>query len=1179
MNAWVAKRRWGFSIFFSVLSLLSLPYQVYGAADDDRKSYQYDSVYYEQGCDSTTAPAQTNSGGQTIVLDPGHSPQTSASQQDSHTGLFVQDYANDPEMANAFTAAKSIESRLKKDNYNVVLTKSSANDTLDLGERAKRINDAKGALVVTLHSSPGIAGFLMYPDSNSHRTPKTGRRLDGTTGLVHPDIEGPSKDFAQKMAPIIAQGIGNSGYVAKSFNDEYGANGLLGNGLNSGNTPVQTILTAIPAVYSEVEQSVLPSDKFADAMTKAIEAAVPASSQTSTSSSTNSSSSTSTSAGSSTGTSASGNSSSGSAGSSTSTTSSLSADQKFSATFLIGFDAGTSKSTIEAIAKKYKIGGIYILGTQDAAGAGFNKSFADKLKQAAGHPVVIASDEESQAIHRFSYPFSLSDGPSMAKMSDSSLKDLTTKMAKALSGNGVNTDLAPIADVSLDSSGTDDGTSARAFSNDPKVVADKAGAFADGLQAGGVHPTFKHFPGLGGIANANTDARAATSAPLSQLENRDLKPYETLAKKNGAAVMMDNAQIPNLTGPGEVAGTSAAAVSLLRAKYSFSGLIMTDALESGGVGKPLPDAVAAALKAGVDMPIFNYSSDGQIDSAIASSKSAGVNTDKALQHISDFLGGGGQVNAGISSQGCCGGSTDLSGGSNNYIPAGGKDVGASYFTDPGGYHGDSLGGTWSYAELGYTGGSPDTAQNLGGLKYKQKLAITYKGKTVVAEKLDIGTGGGQVTASGKSYRRDIDLYSTVSDYLGLTSAGLDVVHVQLVGDSTPLGPVSGGTSLQDTGNQNSVNGTPNNSSAGGTGCCNPTSDTLSGKDNESKAYNFFIQKGLSPAQAAGVVANLVNESGVDPQIDGPDPNHPNGKDGPNVWGVAQWTGASLTQGYIADKARNHIQGDDSLLQTQLEVLWAEMNGQSAVWGTSLLAGLKAISGNSPDAAGQAAIYFRDHFERCDTSVSSCADRASVGASEFKKLVGNNPNASSGSSGSSTASGTGCGGGSTDCTSASGNAKILCEAKKYAGIYYEWSGGHQGYAAFKKACTDPSNPPNNQAHGGPVNGDPGGLSGNPSPCGLDCSGLVSVAVDDAFKQSFMWTTTDIASDSANWKQIPLNQVQPGDAFEPDSGHVVLVDHVSGGQIISFESKETGVKIGPGSWPLSGQAFRYVGPGHG
>jgi hypothetical protein len=78
-----------------------------------------------------------------------------------------------------------------------------------------------------------------------------------------------------------------------------------------------------------------------------------------------------------------------------------------------------------------------------------------------------------------------------------------------------------------------------------------------------------------------------------------------------------------------------------------------------------------------------------------------------------------------------------------------------------------------------------------------------------------------------------------------------------------------------------------------------------------------------------------------------------------------------------------------------------MNGQSAVWGTSLLAGLKAISGNSPDAAGQAAIYFRDHFERCDTSVSSCADRASVGASEFKKLVGNNPNASSGSSGSST----------------------------------------------------------------------------------------------------------------------------------------------------------------------------------
>jgi len=238
-----------------------------------------DILFYDpNSCNST------NSGGTSskavVVIDPGHSPTTEpADKTDPTTGLFVKDYENDPEMANAYTAATKIQTLLTNDGYTVVLTKTSANDTLDLGERAQRINDSHGALVVTLHSDPGISsGFLMYPDAGSQRRPNQKghmARLDGTNGLVHPSIEAPSKQAAETMAPILAQN-GISGETAKTFSDEYGTDGLEGNGLNYGNTPVQTILTSIPAVYSEAPQDILPTDQFAQAMTKAIEAAVPA---------------------------------------------------------------------------------------------------------------------------------------------------------------------------------------------------------------------------------------------------------------------------------------------------------------------------------------------------------------------------------------------------------------------------------------------------------------------------------------------------------------------------------------------------------------------------------------------------------------------------------------------------------------------------------------------------------------------------------------------------------------------------------------------------------------------------------------------------------------------------------------------------------------------------------------
>lgn len=351
-------------------------------------------------------------------------------------------------------------------------------------------------------------------------------------------------------------------------------------------------------------------------------------------------------------------------------------------------------------------------------------------------------------------------------------------------------------------------------------------------------------------------------------------------------------------------------------------------------------------------------------------------------------------------------------------------------------------------------------------------------------------------------------------------------------------------------------------------CCPPSGSgssltSLTGNDNESKAFNFFVQEGLSQAQAAGVVANLLNESGFITTVGGSDPTTS------PVFGIAQWTPGSM---FAADKQLNNIQGSDTDLLTQLEVIWAEMNGNSSQGFTNILPGLKAI--NDPSAA---AVYFRDNFEKCNMSYTSCSDRGSVGLQVYQQY-GN------GGSGGVTSS-TSCinPASSQDCTTVTGDAKILCEAEPFKGVYYEWSGGHESLSQFQAQCPDPSNPPDNQPSGGPVNGDPAGESGNPSPCAVDCSGLVDIATDEAFNVDMGGANVAGIESSPYWQKLTdMASVQPGDIVTVDPNvHVEIVDHYdsSSGILYTFGAHLTGEQDGEVTSTLSSwsAAYRYVGPG--
>ena len=78
--------------------------------------------------------------------------------------------------------------------------------------------------------------------------------------------------------------------------------------------------------------------------------------------------------------------------------------------------------------------------------------------------------------------------------------------------------------------------------------------------------------------------------------------------------------------------------------------------------------------------------------------------------------------------------------------------------------------------------------------------------------------------------------------------------------------------------------------------------------------NYFVAKGLSPAQAAGIIGNLMQESSVNPasvQAGGP------GR------GIAQWSVGQRWQGVLQLAASQNQSPLD--LHVQLDYLWQELN--------------------------------------------------------------------------------------------------------------------------------------------------------------------------------------------------------------------------------------------------------------
>lgn len=122
--------------------------------------------------------------------------------------------------------------------------------------------------------------------------------------------------------------------------------------------------------------------------------------------------------------------------------------------------------------------------------------------------------------------------------------------------------------------------------------------------------------------------------------------------------------------------------------------------------------------------------------------------------------------------------------------------------------------------------------------------------------------------------------------------------------------------------------------------------------NEEAAFRYFVGKGLTPVQAAGVVGNLDQESYMDPTI------HQIGG-GPGR-GLAQWSTGGRWDTYPGDNLvefANNAGVDRYGLQVQLDFIWYELT-EFSYYGLAQLRAATTI-----DAA---VVAFQDKYEGCGT---------------------------------------------------------------------------------------------------------------------------------------------------------------------------------------------------------------------
>ncbi|HCN12595.1 MAG TPA: glycoside hydrolase [Chryseobacterium sp.] len=289
------------------------------------------------------------------------------------------------------------------------------------------------------------------------------------------------------------------------------------------------------------------------------------------------------------------------------TYSSLSQDEKLGQLFIVALYTNKGEdfiNNVRNIVINEKIGGIILMQDDAAREINLVNEFQSKSKV----PLMIGMDAEWGLYQRIAtarkFPWAMTLGAIQDK---NLIKEMSAKIAEDCHRMGINWDFAPVVDVNTNPNNPIIGN--RSFGSEVQNVVNSAMAYSNGLQDNNILAAIKHFPGHG---DTNTDSHLdlpEVSHDLKRLNEVELAPFKALMDKGIGGVMVAHLYVPSLeSAKGIPASVSKNIITgLLKEKFGYKGLIITDALNMGAVAKRYKpgELDALAFKAGNDIMLFS----------------------------------------------------------------------------------------------------------------------------------------------------------------------------------------------------------------------------------------------------------------------------------------------------------------------------------------------------------------------------------------------------------------------------------------------------------------------------------------------------------------------------------------------------------------------------------------------
>jgi beta-N-acetylhexosaminidase len=267
----------------------------------------------------------------------------------------------------------------------------------------------------------------------------------------------------------------------------------------------------------------------------------------------------------------------------------------------IGYDVEIS-STIE----KYGIGGVIFFQGDAPKQAQMINHFREISKV----PPIIAIDGEWGVGMRVEavpgFPFQMTLG---AVKDDSLIYVMGEYIARQMKRSGVDINLAPVADVN--NNRNNPVINARSFGENPVMVSRKTVAYMKGMQDNGIMAVAKHFPGHG-----DTEVDSHLDLPVirhdtGRLNSVELVPFRSLINNGVGGIMPGHIWVPSIDPERNIPATISGPVltGLLRNSMGFKGLILSDAMNMGGITRYTRPGESEVLALNAGMDVLEYVTD------------------------------------------------------------------------------------------------------------------------------------------------------------------------------------------------------------------------------------------------------------------------------------------------------------------------------------------------------------------------------------------------------------------------------------------------------------------------------------------------------------------------------------------------------------------------------------------